>query len=107
MLRDISTRRKLFLLCAAFVVAIAVAIYISIAEKQIAIDFANKELGGVHHIQQFHEVYSALLPDPRRHSAPTKFLDAAANARATLEAYLNEASRRAYAQVGRPEASLG
>jgi two-component system, sensor histidine kinase and response regulator len=86
MLRDISTRRKLFLLCAAFVVAIAVAIYISIAEKQIAIDFANKELGGVGHIQQFHEVYSALLPDPRNHSAPTKFLDAAANARADPKA---------------------
>ena len=86
MLKDISTRRKLFLLCAAFVVAIAVAIYISIAEKQIAIDFTNKELDGARHIQQFHEVYSALLPDPRHHSAPTKFLDAAANARADPKA---------------------
>ena len=86
MLRDISTRRKLFLLCAAFVVAIAVAIYISIAEKQIAIDFTNKELDGARHIEQFHEVYSALFPDPRRHSAPTKFLEAAANARADPKA---------------------
>jgi hypothetical protein len=71
MLRDISTRRKLFLLCAAFVVAIAVAIYISIAEKQIAIDFTNKELDGARHIEQFHEVSSpirATIPRPRNFS---------------------------------------
>ncbi|MGE3529665.1 MAG: HAMP domain-containing protein, partial [Methyloceanibacter sp.] len=86
MLRDISTRRKLLILCTAFAVAIAVAIYISVAEKQIAIDFATKELGGVHHIQQFEEVYSALLPDPRKHSAPSKFLEAATNARADPKA---------------------
>jgi two-component system sensor histidine kinase/response regulator len=81
-----STSKKLFVLCTAFVIAIAVAIYISVAEKQIAIDFARKELGGVRHIQKFQEVYSALLPDPRKHSVPTQFFAAAASARADPKA---------------------
>ena len=73
MLRDISTRRKLFLLCSAFVIAIVVAIYISVAEKRIAIDFARKELGGVEDIEQFRDIYAALLRDPLSRTSPPAF----------------------------------
>lgn len=75
MLRDISTRRKLVLLCSAFVIAIAVAIYISVAEKRIAIDFARQELGGVDHIEQFQDIYAALLRDPLSRASPPPFPD--------------------------------
>ena len=70
MLRDLSTRRKLFLLCSAFVVAIAVAIYSTVAEKQIAIDFTRKELDGVRYIEPIRNVYGALLSDPLDGAAP-------------------------------------
>ncbi len=75
MLRDISTRRKLFLLCSAFVVAIVVAIYISIAEKRISIDFARKEIVGVDHIEQFRPIYAALIPNPLSQTSPPPFPD--------------------------------
>ncbi|MEZ5828934.1 MAG: hypothetical protein R3D30_08030 [Hyphomicrobiales bacterium] len=64
MLRDISTRRKLFLLCSAFVIAIAVAIYSLVAEKLIAIDFASKELVGVRYMESIHDVYVAIVTGP-------------------------------------------
>ena len=76
MLRDLSTRRKLFLLCSAFVIAIAVAIYISVAEKRIAIDFARKELVGVNDIEQFRDIYAALVPDPLSRTSPPPYPDA-------------------------------
>ncbi|HSD93520.1 MAG TPA: response regulator [Methyloceanibacter sp.] len=63
MLRDLSTSKKLFLLCSAFVIAVAVAIYSLVAEKLIAIDFARKELVGVRYIESLGEVYAALLSD--------------------------------------------
>jgi PAS domain S-box-containing protein len=64
MLRDISTSRKLFLLCSAFVIAIAVAIYSLVAEKLIAIDFANKELVGVRYMESLKDVYVSLINNP-------------------------------------------
>jgi PAS domain S-box-containing protein len=64
MLRDISTSKKLFLLCTAFLIAIAVAIYSLVAEKQIAIDFARTELIGVRYVESLREVYGALVPEP-------------------------------------------
>ena len=75
MLRDISTRRKLFLLCSAFVVAIVVAIYISVAEKRISIDFTRDELVGVDHIEQFREIYATLIPNPLSQTSPPPFPD--------------------------------
>ena len=44
MFRNLSTSTKLIVLCGAFIVAIAVAIYALVAEQQIAIEFAKKEL---------------------------------------------------------------
>ncbi len=64
MLRDLSTRKKLFLLCSAFVIAIAVAIYSLVAEKRIAIDFASKELVGVGYMESLQDVYAALITGP-------------------------------------------
>ena len=42
MFRNLSTSTKLIVLCGAFIVAIAVAIYALVAEQQIAIEFAKK-----------------------------------------------------------------
>jgi len=51
MFRNLSTSTKLFILCCTFIVAIAVAIYSLVAEKQIAIEFARKELAGVRYFE--------------------------------------------------------
>ena len=61
MFRDISTRRKLVILCGAFVLAIAVAIYSLVAEKQITIQFAQKELIGVSYVETVRGIYARLL----------------------------------------------
>ncbi|MGH6736804.1 MAG: response regulator [Methyloceanibacter sp.] len=76
MLRDVSTSRKLFLLCSAFVVAIAVAIYSLVAEKLIAIDFASKELVGVRYMESLRGTYDALVAGtPERAEAIVESLD--------------------------------
>ena len=64
MFRNLSTSTKLIVLCGAFIVAIAVAIYALVAEQQIAIEFANKELTGVQYIEAVRGVYSRLLGEP-------------------------------------------
>ena len=64
MFRNLSTSTKLILLCGAFIVAIAVAIYTLVAEQQIAIEFSKKELTGVHYIEAVRGVYSRLLGEP-------------------------------------------
>ena len=45
-------------------VAIVVAIYSLVVEKQIAIDFARKELVGVRYFENLRDVYSAILNEP-------------------------------------------
>ena len=64
MFRNLSTSTKLILLCGAFIVAIAVAIYTLVAQQQIAIEFSKKELTGVHYIEAVRGVYSRLLGEP-------------------------------------------
>jgi hypothetical protein len=49
--RDLSTSTKLFLLCSAFIIAIGVAIYALVAQQRIAIEFARKEVVGVHYLE--------------------------------------------------------
>ena len=61
--RNLSTSTKLFVLCGTFIVAIAVAIYSLAAEKQIAIEFARKELVGVNYFERLRDVYAAILTD--------------------------------------------
>ncbi|HZP07810.1 response regulator [Methyloceanibacter sp.] len=64
MFRNLSTSTKLFVLCSAFIVAIAVGIYSLVAEKQIAIEFARKELVGVRYFETLRDVYAAILAQP-------------------------------------------
>jgi two-component system sensor histidine kinase/response regulator len=64
MFRNLSTSTKLFILCSTFIVAIAVAIYSLVAEKQIAIEFARKELAGVRYLETLRGVYAAILTEP-------------------------------------------
>lgn len=66
MFRNLSTSTKLFILCSTFIVAIAVAIYSLVAEKQIAIEFARKELVGVRYFETLRGVYAAILAEPLR-----------------------------------------
>jgi PAS domain S-box-containing protein len=64
MFRNLSTSTKLFILCSTFIVAIAVGIYSLVAEKQIAIEFARKELVGVRYFEALRRVYAAILAIP-------------------------------------------
>ena len=64
MFRNLGTSTKLFILCGTFIVAIAVAIYSLVVEKQIAIDFARKELVGLRYFESLRDVYAAILNEP-------------------------------------------
>jgi PAS domain S-box-containing protein len=64
MFRNLGTSTKLFILCSTFIVAIVVAIYSLVVEKQIAIDFARKELVGVRYFESLQDVYTAILSGP-------------------------------------------
>src|SRR4029079_5532173 len=64
MFRHLGTSTKLVILCSTFMVAIVVAIYSLVVEKQIAIDFARKELVGVRYFESLRDVYSAILNEP-------------------------------------------
>jgi signal transduction histidine kinase len=61
MFKNLRTSTKLLLLCGVFVGALVVATYGLVAEKQIAIHFARKELVGVQHLELLRGVYAALL----------------------------------------------
>ncbi len=88
MFKNLRTSRKLILLSATFIVAIIVAIYSLIAEKQIAIEFARKELVGVAYLERLRDVYAALLALPSGEAAREKenSLKAALAALASAEA---------------------
>ena len=97
MFRNLSTSTKLIVLCGAFIVAIAVAIYALVAEQQIAIEFAKKELTGVQYIEAIRGVYSGLLGEPGNTGVSAQALPSAAEVLSSLnkaeaEANLNTAS---------------
>src|SRR4029078_10638051 len=69
MFRNLSTSTKIFILCSMFIVAIVVAIYSLVAEKEIAIQFARKELIGVRYLESLRGVYAAILAEPTRTNA--------------------------------------
>jgi signal transduction histidine kinase len=82
MFKNLRTSTKLLLLCGVFVGALVVATYGLVAEKQIAIQFARKELVGVQHLELLRGVYAALLkenlaapPGASRGSAAREELD--------------------------------
>ena len=70
MFRDLSTSTKLFLLCSAFIIAIGVAIYALVAQQRIAIEFARKEVVGVHYLETLRDVYAAILAEPSTRLPP-------------------------------------
>src|SRR4026207_1668645 len=72
MFRNLSTSTKLILLCGAFIVAIAVAIYTLVAGQQVAIEFSKKELTGVHYIEAVRGVYSRLPGQPGDNTLSTQ-----------------------------------
>ncbi|MDJ0513635.1 MAG: response regulator [Methyloceanibacter sp.] len=69
MFKDLKTSTKLSLLTGAFVVAILVAIYTLVVEKQRAIEFSQKELVGVSYLEKIRNLYSIVLTTPASVSA--------------------------------------
>ena len=63
MFKNLPTGTKLFLLCSAFIVAIVVAIYGIVAEKRIAIEFAQKELIGTRYLDTLRNTYATILTE--------------------------------------------
>jgi PAS domain S-box-containing protein len=61
MFTDLRVSTKLFILCGTFIVSIAAAVYSLITEKQIAIEFARKELAGSRYLATIREIYTTVL----------------------------------------------
>ncbi len=102
MFRNLSTSTKLILLCGAFIIAIAVAIYTLVAAQQIAIEFSKKELTGVHYIEAVRGVYSRLLGEPGNNTVSGQALPSAA----TVLNSLNKAEAGANFDTASLEQSL-
>ncbi|MEM9589845.1 MAG: response regulator [Pseudomonadota bacterium] len=69
MFKDLKTSTKLSLLTGAFIIAILVAIYTLVIEKQRAIEFSQKELVGVAYLEKIRNLYSIVLTTPASVSA--------------------------------------
>jgi signal transduction histidine kinase len=63
MFKNLPTGTKLFILCATFLISIAVPIYGLVTEKRVAIDFSRKELLGSQYLGTLREIYAAVLAD--------------------------------------------
>jgi methyl-accepting chemotaxis protein len=63
MFKDLRTSTKLILLCAMFIISLAVTTYSLVAEKQIAITFARKELIGSKFLAALRNINVAILRD--------------------------------------------
>jgi signal transduction histidine kinase len=61
MFKNLHTGTKLAILCSLFIVSLGVATYQLITEKQIAIDFAGKELIGNRYLSALREIYAEVL----------------------------------------------
>lgn len=61
MFKNLSTSTKLFVMCAAFVVAVGVPVCALLIEMQIAIQFARKELVGNRYLLTVRETYAAIF----------------------------------------------
>jgi signal transduction histidine kinase len=67
MFRNLSTSTKLLVLCGLFILSLTVATYGLVAEKQIAIQFARKELIGSHYLAALRPVYDITLAQQGEH----------------------------------------
>ena len=63
MFKNLPTGTKLFILCATFLISIAVPIYGLVTEKRVAIDFSRKELLGSRYLSTLRQIYAAVLAD--------------------------------------------
>ena len=61
MFKNLRTSTKLFILCSIFIILVGVTTYGLVAEKQIAITFARKELVGNQYLTVLRGVYAAIL----------------------------------------------
>ena len=61
MFKNLRTSTKLLLLCGMFVISIAVTTAALVAEKQLAIAFAHKELVGSRYLAIVRDIYPAIL----------------------------------------------
>jgi signal transduction histidine kinase len=61
MFKNLRTSAKLILLCAMFIISIGVTTYSLVAEKQIAIAFARKELIGSKFLETLRSIYATVL----------------------------------------------
>ena len=86
MFKNLRTSTKLLLVCGMFVISIAVTTAALVAEKQIAIAFARKELAGSRYLAIVRGIYRAILiqqNDPSfAKTSPDEILKAVAAAEA-------------------------
>src|SRR5215469_8594721 len=61
MFKNLRTSTKLTLLCAMFIISIAATTYSLVAEKEIAIAFARKELTGSKFLETLRSIYATIL----------------------------------------------
>jgi len=102
MFKNLRTGTKLILLCAMFIISIAATTYNLIAEKQIAISFARKELVGSKFLAALRNINVALLDgrpfDPlatESDSSRTKMIEALAAAQSAAPALQTAESSQA------------
>jgi signal transduction histidine kinase len=63
MFKNLRTSTKFFVLCSMFMISIGVATYSLFAEKQLAVDFARKELIGTGYLATVRGIYAAISTD--------------------------------------------
>lgn len=61
MFANLRVSTKLFVLCGTFIISIAATIFSLVAEKQIAIEFARKELVGSRYLAAVRKLYTTIL----------------------------------------------
>ena len=88
MFKNLRTSTKLLLLCGMFVISIAVTTAALVAEKQLAIAFAHKELVGSRYLAIVRDIYPAILiqPDDPSFALPRPSPDEILKALAAAEA---------------------
>ena len=97
MFKNLRTSTKLLLLCGMFVISIAATTAALVAEKQIAIAFAHKELVGSRYLAIVRDIYPEILIQPddpsfaQSRSSPDEILKALAAAEADVAGRLQTA----------------
>ena len=91
MFNDLRTSTKLILLCTMFIISVVVTTYSLVAEKQLAIAFARKELAGSKFLAALRPVYVAVLTNQPFNPSASELDISAYNAVKTLLTTQSEA----------------